>query len=340
MIRGDMRLPYLPLGPVALLLFGASCGESDAGGAPTAPPAQGSREAPVSAAPAALGETTQRGLAATFALPRFLAGNLYASRSMLAEAVYFASSASGSAQLGQVTATGTISVTQAGAQYAPAPADKLVVRLGAETHEFEVRTAQGNNQAESALSWLLAPHVLAYTHRLPGQAEAAIDVRFDGQRFEVKSKGWANLAGQRWEVELAAAGTTGGTRDFDGQDTETLYELSGVVRGGGAEIAVKEVHRLHLVASNSLRLLTSQRGSATSIDSVIRSTLECEGRKYEFADVTVQTHAKDKGGQASSGIAGLSGGILRDGQPFATCTLQDGVPLAATSGGVIPLAGN
>ena len=106
--------------------------------------------------------------------------------------------------------TGTVVVSPLGTNYVPSPTDRLVVRIGEQTHEFVLKQAQGNNQASTAISWLLSPHILQYTHRIPDFGEAEVAEQFDGQRFNVKVTGSAKLNNQRYDVNLTAAGLTGG----------------------------------------------------------------------------------------------------------------------------------
>jgi len=58
---------------------------------------------------------------------------------------------------------------------------------------------------------------------------------------------------------------------------------------------------------------------------------------YSFSNVRSQAIDKEKGGQHSSGIVSVSGQILRNGAPFATCTLQGNRAVASAGQTVIPL---
>lgn len=276
------------------------------------------------------------GLPVAFALPRVVSLGAVASRSMVVEAVYGASQLSGAAAQGQVVSVGTITVGPQGAQYQPNPTDKLVVKLGEQTHEFVLKQANGNSQAADATNWLMAPHVLQYTHRIPEQAEAAVSVQFDGSRFNAKIAGWINAHGQRYDVELATAGQTVGDRGFDGQDTKTQYTLTGKISGNGIEVEVSETHAMSLASAISPRLLPSQRGSASRFNATINSTLRCDGDTYKFEGVQVQTDRKEKGQQESS-TTELAGVISRNGAPFANCGARGGVAFAVAGGKTIRL---
>src|SRR5207253_9045598 len=124
-------------------------------------------------------------LAAAFNIPRVVVANVMASRSMVAEAVYFASG-----QTGSLTKAGTVIVVAGGATYSPMPTDRLVVRLGGQVHEFQSIDAVGGNQSSTADGWLNAPHRLRYRHRVADQGEATIDEQFDGQSFTTHVTGW------------------------------------------------------------------------------------------------------------------------------------------------------
>ena len=107
------------------------------------------------------------GLAIAFGLPRVTSINAYISRYLVVESVYQATIASGS-MFGQIANTGTLLIAPYGVRYQPDPTDRLIVKLGDQTHEFVIKEAQGNVAAPSAMEWLLSPHVLRYTtHRLP-----------------------------------------------------------------------------------------------------------------------------------------------------------------------------
>lgn len=289
--------------------------------------------------PTTLTEAARSGLAAAFALPTVVAGSAYESRSMVTEAVYYATAVTGAAQLGGITAVGTVVVTPAGAQYSPSPQDRLVVRVGEQTHEFVVKQTQGGNQAPTAIGWLQAPHVLHYTHRIPDNAEAEITEQFDGRRFNVQVKGWAKLNGQRFDVDLAAAGQTGGERDLGGQDVQTTYDLTGTIRGNGSEIRVSQRQTIRTVGAYSLNFLVSQRGTATQINAVINNSVLSGGHTYTFGNVQVQSESTDKGGNRRSGITSASGAITRGGQPFATLRLQNGAVIAVAGSETIIIGG-
>lgn len=271
------------------------------------------------------------------AVPRLVAGSVYSSRSMIVEAIYFATAQSGAGLSGQVRSTGTITLSEFGAQYSPAPSDRLVAQLGTEVHEFKLKNAQGNNNAESAIAWLGNPHILEYSHTLTNQAEANITVQFDGNTFVTRVNGWSMLAGNRYDVDLLAQGATRGVSDFDGQERKTQYQLTGTVKGSGVEVTVKEQHALSLASATSLRLLHSQRGSATQIQSVVNSTVKCGGHTYRFDQVQTETGSKEKGFQSSGGIVAASGRVLRDESPFGELLLVNGSVVVAAGGDVIPV---
>ncbi|MBL9210004.1 MAG: hypothetical protein JNL92_06025, partial [Opitutaceae bacterium] len=99
----------------------------------------------------------QSALAVGFSLPRLVMVGVMSSRSMVVEAVYFATAQTGAASFGQVTKTGTIVLTPAGAHYSPMPQDRLVVREGNRTHEFLALDALGDSSAQFPGNWLAAP---------------------------------------------------------------------------------------------------------------------------------------------------------------------------------------
>jgi hypothetical protein len=261
------------------------------------------------------------------------------SRVTVAEALYFATAQSGAAMIGQVTKTGTITLTQFGTQYSPAPADKLVVRLGAKVHEFEAIDAMGDSSATAAVNWLAAPHRLAYLHRMPGEAEARVIEQFDGQGYEAKVTGWAVLQGKRFTIDLLIRGAMQRSGDFDGQDIKTRSVLTGTVQGDDLKLEVQEQHATSFASATSLRTLPSMRGSASQFVGSIASVLSAGGATYRFSNVQVETGTKEKGGNTSGGLVAVSGVILRNDQPFAQCTLQNGLPVAVVGTTVIPLAG-
>lgn len=156
------------------------------------------------------------GLPVAFGLPRVVAVNVYMSRGLVVEAVYQATALSGGASFGRIVNTGTLVLGPAGLQYQHGPTDRLVLKLGTQTHEFVVKDAQGNMAAATATAWLFSTHRLHYTHRLPGQAEADISLSFDGYRFQAKIKGWSMVSGARYTVDLTASGQSATRRDYHG----------------------------------------------------------------------------------------------------------------------------
>jgi hypothetical protein len=287
------------------------------------------------------GSAVQTGLAIAFGLPRVVAVNVYLSRALVVEAVYQATALSGGAQLGRIVNTGTLTPGFGGGfQYAPQPADRLVVNLGPQqTHEFVVQQAQGNVQAATAAAWVMSPHILQYIHRLPGQAEATIAAQYDGSRFEVQVQGWYLQSGTRYDLDLRASGQAAGTRDYHGQDVQTQYDLTGTIRGGGIEVDVSERHTSSLVAATNLRILPSQRGSASRFSGVINNVLRSGGEEYRFQNVQVQTDQRTRGttGAGQAGLTGLQGVVLRNGAPFGRLAAQAGRAMLQTESGVIAL---
>src|SRR5262245_10207800 len=109
-----MRLFCASVSAMSLALLLAACGAGDA------------------AAAAAGGGADGKALGIAFGLPRVVAAAAYQSRSTVAEAVYFACAQTNSLATGQITTTGTVAITQYGAQYLPTPTDKLIVQSGGE----------------------------------------------------------------------------------------------------------------------------------------------------------------------------------------------------------------
>lgn len=316
-LRGVALLTALPL---------AACGEDTANAANTVPDRQ---------PPAANG--APQGLNVAFGAPRLIAAIAYASRAMIVEAVYHATAVSGSGLLGTVTTTGTVQVSNLGTQYLPTPTDKLVVDLGGQQHEFVVTNVQGNLQAADAATWLASPHVLSYRHVVPGQAEAEIDVRYDGAAFEVHVRGNATFGGERTAVDLTANGRTAATRDYHGQDVTTQYSVAGTLRGEGFEVDVREEHSSRLVAATSLRLLHSMRGSASIVSSRISSVVRSGGAEYRFDGVQVQSTYAEKGGNTTNQESTASGTVSKDGEPFGDCDVAGGAPVLRTRTDVLGL---
>src|SRR5436190_361965 len=93
---------------------------AEAAAAVRSPQGRGSTPAPARG----MDDSLKGGLTVAFGLPRLVAENIYQSRSMVAEAVYYATAATGAAQFGRVMSTGTIVVSALGTNYAPSPADR------------------------------------------------------------------------------------------------------------------------------------------------------------------------------------------------------------------------
>lgn len=280
------------------------------------------------------------GLRIAFGLPRIAAANAILSRAMVVEAVYQASILSGASSMGQVRNTGTLSPGLGGAyQYSPQPSDRLVLNYAGQVHEFVVHEAVGNPQAATSDAWLLSPHRLRYTHRIPGQAEAEMQVAYDGSAFEVSVRGWTTQWGQRYELDVQSSGRSAGVMDYGGQDTQTAYDLTGTISGAGITVDVSERHASSLVAATSLRTLPSQRGTASSSNSTLASAMTFAGVRYQLQDVQIQSGTSTRGGQGSAGMTGLTRAVLRDGQPFGVFVFQAGRAFLQTSDGLISMDG-
>lgn len=326
---------------VAVLLLAAACGngsdEVPAVGDPAVSagsPATGGVVRTMDEIPA----DQQHDLAIAFGLPRIVAVNAYLSRALIVEAVYQATALSGSAYYGQITNTGTLTAAHGGLQYLAQPADRLVLQLGQERHEFVVKEARGNMQAQTATAWLLMPHVLRYTHIMPGQAEAEMAVQYDGVSFLSEVTGWYVQSGQRYDINLRASGQSQTQRGIDGQEAQTAYDLTGTISRQGFVLDVAERHAMSLAAAiHPSRLLPSQRGSASRFNGTINNTLKSGDVEYKLDNVRVQTDMVARGGTGSAGLTGLDGGILRNGQPLGQCVLQNGQAFLAIQSALIPL---
>ncbi len=320
-------------------------GGAEPGGA-AAPPPDPSVVTPQRGAPAApqtgsgAPPDVATGLRIAFGLPRIVAANLYLSRSIVVEGVYQATALSGGAMMGRIVSTGTLTQGYGGAfQYSPQPADRLVVHYAGQVHEFVIQEAQGNSQAMNSDAWLSAPHQLRYRHRMGDQAEAAIFVRFDGSAFESSVQGWTTQWSARYDMNLQATGRGAGVRDYGGQDVQTTYDLTGTITGNGVELTVNERHTSSLVAATSLRLLPSQRGSASQSTSTLNNTLNMRGVRFQLQNVQVQTGTRVRRGEGTAGMTGLSGTVLRDGQPFGQFVMESGRAFLNTGDGVIAMGG-
>lgn len=275
-----------------------------------------------------------------FGLPRTVAASVYLSRTMVVEAVYQATALSGGGLVGRVVNTGTLAPGYGGAyQYSPQPTDRLVVHYAGQVHEFVVHEAQGNPQAMTSDAWVLSPHQLRYRHRMGTEAEADVAVLYDGSSFDISVRGWTTQWGQRYEVDLRAVGRQAGVRDYGGQDIQTAYDVTGTIRGQGLELTVNERHESSLVAATSPRLLPSQRGTASQSNSTLNNDLSLGGAVYQLRDVQIQSGSQGRAGQGSAGMTGVTGSVLRDGEPYGRFVYQAGRAVLETSDGSISMDG-
>lgn len=277
-------------------------------------------------------------LSIAFGLPYVVATSVSQSRDMVVEAVYGATSLSGAGQYGGITNTGTLYVKGfQDATYAPSPQDRLVVKIEGYTHEFIVKEARGDNQATTAAVWLAAPHRLRYVHRMPGWFEVEIGAGYDGRSFTAEVTGWYKYKGVRYDLSIASTGVSSGTSDYHGEETKIQYVLKGEVKGGDLEVDVEETHSLETASATNLRLLYSQRGSASRFNATLNNVLRLGGREYRLKDIQVQTDFKTKGGVSSFHFNGLEGVVLEDNLPYGECVLQSERAALKTESGLIPL---
>ncbi len=282
-------------------------------------------------------EAKTSGLPIAFGLPRVVAMNVYMSRGLVVEAVYQATALSGGAYYGRIVNTCTLVLTPVGLQYQHAPTDRLVLKLGTQTHEFVVKNAQGNMTATTSTAWLFSPHRLHYTHRIPGQAEAGISLSFDGSRFQAKVKGWSMVSGVRYKVDLTASGQSVTRRDYHGQEAQTQYNLTGKIKSEGFTVEVAEQHSFGLAAATNLRMPYSMRGSASRFNGTLNNVLRVGEDVYKFDNVQIQTDMKSRGGTGSAGVTAATGQVLQNGKPFGRCVLQAGSVFLETESGQIHL---
>ena len=279
-----------------------------------------------------------RVLAIAFGVPRVLAVNAFLSRSLVVEAVFQATALSGAGMYGQVTSAGTLTTEYGGLQYLPQPMDRLILRLGSETHEFVLQDVQGDMQAQTAASWLSMPHILRYTHAMPGQAEAEFSVEFDGSNFRSQATGWYQQSGLRYDFDLVAVGQSLSQRDMTGQEVRTEYDFSGTISREDIAVEVSEHHVSTLAAaSHPSRLLPSQRGSASRFSGIINNVVRRGEAEWRFVDVQVQTDMMERGGTGSAGLTHLGGQVLRNGNFLGQCVLQNGGAFLDTGNARLPL---
>ncbi len=279
----------------------------------------------------------RNGLAVAFGLPRLIATNAYVSRGLIVEAVFEATRLGGGG--GRVVNTGTLEVTATGTQYRRSPTDRLVLTFGDQKYEFVVKEAQGDISARTAAAWLVSPHRLEYTVRVPGQTEADISVRFDGRHFDVGVKGWTTLDQERYTMNLTASGQSAAAWDVHGQQMRTEYNLTGKIQGQQIDIAidVDERHVSNMASATNLRLLYSMRGSASRFSATLNNRVRVSENEYKFDGVRIQTDVTDRGGQSRMRLTDISGEVLRNGRGFGQCTLKGGRAVLETEEGLIDL---
>lgn len=321
----------------ALVLFvlAAGCGNpaTTAPGTPANP-----NVGPAEPANAGTKATTPKGLAIAFGAPRLIATSALGSRAMVVGAVYAATELSGAQGTGRIVSTGTLRVQGEKATYVAQPTDRLVLLMGGKQHVFVLKNAQGDASAADASAWLMSPHLLSYHHSIEGEAEADFDMRYDGNSFTVKVQGKATFDGCQTEIALDAKGTTGGTRDLDGHELQTRYEMAGTLRGGGFEVTVQESHVMTSVSAQSLSTLPSMRGSASRVATTIGSSLVCGGHTFHFESVQAQSDLKEKGGRTVNQESTTSGTVSCDGAAYGQCAMVGGVPILTAGGVAMPLA--
>lgn len=279
----------------------------------------------------------RNGLAVAFGLPRIVATNTYMSRGLVVEAVYEATRLSGSA--GRVIKTGTLEVTAKGTRYRRVPDDRLILTFGDQRYEFVVTEAQGDASATTAAAWLLLPHRLEYTVRVPEQAESDVSVRFNGRHFNIGVKGWTTLGPERYTVDLKASGQSASAWDMHGRQMRTEYSLTGKVQGQQMDIAVdvNEQHISNMAAATNLRLLYSMRGSASRFSATLNNRMQVGGDEYTFDGVRIQTDVIERGGQGRMRLTDVSGQVLRNGRTYGHCVLKARRPVLETDEGPIAL---
>lgn len=281
---------------------------------------------------------SQKALAAGHGLPRVIALNAYQSRQMMVQAVFGATALAGVAGTGRIVNTGTLSPGFGGFQYAPSPRDRLVVRLPDATHEFVVKESQGNQFVATPAAFLLADHVMRYTHRIPDRTECEISVQNVRGRIEVKVTGWYVQGSQNYEFQLQAAGTSAARRDMQGHEVKTGYALTGTIRGGGLEVSVDERHSFAMAAATSLRLPTTMRKTASRFTGTNNNTVRFGVDTYRWKGVEYVTDSMtSQAGGGGAGVSRAEGEVLRNGSTFGRYALAGGKIVLQTGGGPLAL---
>jgi len=251
-----------------------------------------------------------------------IAQTAYASRQMVVEGTYQATMQGGGMQTGQVIRTGTLTQTVSGSfQYSRLPGDKLVVKLQDITHEFEVHSAEGNNQAMTATAWLDSNHRMEYLHRIPEVCEVVIKANRIGMGWASHITGWYVHDGLRYELDLKAEGGSyfeqGGR---SGQESKTDYKIEGSLTSPDRKLTVDERHFFHLISLND--------AVTHSIDEY-RNTLQVGDTSYRWIDVSVTKIFRTTGGRMMPVFDAAEkwkaqGKVTKNGKLFGTFRLGVG----------------
>ena len=83
----------------------------------------------------------------------------------------------------------------------------------------------------------------------------------------------------------------------------------------------------------------SQRGAASQSNSTLNNELGLGGALYQLRDVQIQSGSQGRAGQGSAGMTGVTGTVLRDGEPYGRFVFQAGRAVLETSEGAISMDG-
>jgi hypothetical protein len=250
---------------------------------------------------------------------------MHESRTIMVQAVYYATVLSGRGGTGTVVTNGTLTQLAPDTlqfRYAPAPADKLMVKLaGRPDHELRITEVRGNLQAATPDAFLNASHSLAYVHVIPGQASMRITTKNVDGRWSYAARGSFVHETKSYQVDLRSQGVYSFENDMSGAHNKNQYTVQGKIEGDGLVVALSEEHKFELVSARWVN--NRQRTVSHSVD-VSNNTLTVGRDSFQWVDARIAKVFVNGKPSSVDRDWKATGEVRRNGRPFGTYRLDSG----------------
>jgi hypothetical protein len=210
-------------------------------------------------------------------------------------------------------------------RYAPEPADRLRVMVGAEDWSFQIGAAEGD--ARSAAAFFEGPHRLDVQATSAAGAALALTSRRVGIQREARLAGRAPVDGVSYELDLTFRGEERFDTDSTGTALQSDLAVSGWAEAPGFHLEVDETWAFELVSGTGPGGFTAQTATRT-----LGGGLVAGGHAFGFRGVKTRRAFRDGKPTELDTYWSAAGEVMQDGLTWAQVNLRADVVDAERGG--------